>query len=296
MLQELINSGKIKILNAENPTYTLTSGISFYNTEYKIMKNQTEILDCFHSKLNGNTELIYLTDNLVPLSTVLAQMNPDSFLLAATRICETIRTIDENGFLNWQFIDLNKDRIFFNMTDKTIHLVYLPITGVSMSPGLMDTEVMSFIESLIDDTRNPDAPELATLRKKTQSGNLTDLIASINGLIKKDRTANLENPVNTRLVLTNKANAHRIVINKPKFLLGKKPTAVDGVISYSRFVGRVHCQITNNGGAYYVYDFDSTNGTYVNGVQVTSAKGVRLKNGDSLKLADVTFIVEFEEA
>ena len=54
-------------------------------------------------------------------------------------------------------------------------------------------------------------------------------------------------------------------------------------------VSRLHCQLAATGDALHVKDLDSTNGTFVNGKRVKSA---RLNDGDRLSVGKLELVVK----
>lgn len=298
-MNTLIQTGDIELLNmgdSGNPVYLLGENGRFYNTEYKIMDGQPSLLSCYRGTLNGQTELVYLTEGLVPLNAALPEMEENILLEISVNICKAIKAITSNGFLNWQHIDLSKERIFIQPADKSVYMVYFPVEGIYIAPGYLEKDISEFVSSLTKDSKRPDSEKMAALRNYAASFKGT--IDEFSGYLEKLRRSKIDlfrNEASGKLVLYDDQNDCRIVVDKPRFSIGKKVAAVDGVISYSKFVGRVHCQIVNKDGSYYVYDLDSKNGTFVNGKAVAPEEGLLLKDGDQLKLANVRFTVSFEE-
>lgn len=64
--------------------------------------------------------------------------------------------------------------------------------------------------------------------------------------------------------------------------LGRSRGADFSVPSF--MLSRLHCRVSADGDALEVEDLQSTNGTYVNGERVSTA---RLQNGDKLRVGDV---------
>ena len=65
---------------------------------------------------------------------------------------------------------------------------------------------------------------------------------------------------------------------------------VDYLIRNNGSIGRVHCNVyINNDGHLMIHDFDSLNGTFVNGKKINSSNDVRLVEGDVFVLADEEF-------
>ena len=58
-------------------------------------------------------------------------------------------------------------------------------------------------------------------------------------------------------------------------------------------VSRQHAVITYEDGALYVEDLDSTNGTRINGFQLTPARIYRLRDGDELEFGRLRLVLRF---
>lgn len=75
-------------------------------------------------------------------------------------------------------------------------------------------------------------------------------------------------------------------------LIGRSVKKVDYLIRNNGSIGRVHCNVyINNDGHLMIHDFDSLNGTFVNGKKINSSNDVRLVEGDVFVLADEEFRV-----
>lgn len=73
-------------------------------------------------------------------------------------------------------------------------------------------------------------------------------------------------------------------------LIGRSVKKVDYLIRNNGSIGRVHCNVyINNDGHLMIHDFDSLNGTFVNGKKINSSSDVRLVEGDVFVLADEEF-------
>ena len=87
-------------------------------------------------------------------------------------------------------------------------------------------------------------------------------------------------------------NNERILINKPRYRLGKEKSYVDYFIGDNAAVSRSHADIVTNGEEYSIIDMNSTNHTYINN-QIQSGVEVKLNDGDKVKLGNEEF--EFKE-
>lgn len=73
-------------------------------------------------------------------------------------------------------------------------------------------------------------------------------------------------------------------------LIGRSVKKVDYLIRNNGSIGRVHCNVyINNDGHLMIHDFDSLNGTFVNGKKINSSNDVRLSEGDIFVLSDEEF-------
>jgi pSer/pThr/pTyr-binding forkhead associated (FHA) protein len=61
----------------------------------------------------------------------------------------------------------------------------------------------------------------------------------------------------------------KIFINKPSFVIGRIKSQSD-YVSSNNAVGKIHAEIINKDGAYYMKDLNSRNGTFINGERIVS--------------------------
>ncbi len=82
----------------------------------------------------------------------------------------------------------------------------------------------------------------------------------------------------------------RVILNKPRFLIGRLKGQVDFVVSNTK-VGKIHAEFLVENGVVYVKDFNSKNGTYINGngERIQSNIPYPLKDKDRVSLANSEF-------
>jgi len=94
------------------------------------------------------------------------------------------------------------------------------------------------------------------------------------------------------VVLTPGANQGKVLeIKLPQFLIGRDPQC--HLRPVSPMISKRHCALIQREGKAFVRDFDSTNGTFVNNVQVKGE--IELHDGDQLKLGPLLFKVVLEK-
>lgn len=80
-------------------------------------------------------------------------------------------------------------------------------------------------------------------------------------------------------------------IQDESFLIGKKRESVDGCLP-APTVSRIHARITFDGEFYYLEDLNSTNGTWVNQIQLNPYEPFLLENGMRIIFASVEYKVQ----
>lgn len=89
--------------------------------------------------------------------------------------------------------------------------------------------------------------------------------------------------------LIRQKNNERIVIDKPRFRIGKERSYVDYFIGDNSAISRSHADIIIRNGEYFIVDMNSTNHTYVDDVMINSGTEVRLQSGSKITLANEKF-------
>ena len=86
-----------------------------------------------------------------------------------------------------------------------------------------------------------------------------------------------------------KSTGEIINITKPEFIIGKSKTKADYAIDNNSAISREHCIVIQRDGVNYIKDNNSTNHTYVNGVELQPGKEVLLKHKTEVRLGDEEF-------
>lgn len=78
-------------------------------------------------------------------------------------------------------------------------------------------------------------------------------------------------------------------------VIGRQPQSANVVLNHPQ-ISRAHVRISLRGQEVLVEDLDSTNGTSVNGVRLSSGEASPIRTGDDLSLGTITFKVRFLNA
>lgn len=84
----------------------------------------------------------------------------------------------------------------------------------------------------------------------------------------------------------------KIYINKSSFKIGRLPEFVD-YVSDNKAVGKMHAEIRKINSEYYIMDLNSKNGTYINDKKLESNELYKIKENDSIKLANSSYVFRF---
>ena len=86
-----------------------------------------------------------------------------------------------------------------------------------------------------------------------------------------------------------KSTGEVINITKPEIEIGKSKTKADYTIENNSAISREHCTVIQRDGVNYIKDNNSTNHTYVNGVELQPGKETLLKHKTEVRMGDEEF-------
>lgn len=285
-----------------NFAYVVSDNSIFLSTEYKVLQSQTSIfVKCMKMLYNGKIQIYYLTSAYKPLSSILPNLDVESFLTITANLLADIIEVKNNGFLSCQKIDISFEHIYVDPSTYKVSLVYLPMNqGMFDDFSIFESELRTSLVKLISGLSSLSSPKTVQLSSDLSNGALS-LEELYNRL--KGGTANIK-PVpptepehypgsqfagGMHIVSLNAPARIEIIVTKDEFILGKKVGQVDGVISFNDKISRVHCKINWNGSYYTITDLHSANGTYVNHVRLQPEMPQPIKNGDVIRLANSDF-------
>lgn len=299
-----------------NFAYVLADAGLFQTTDYKVLHSQTEsgFVRCTKMLFNGKIQLYYMPDSMMkPLSAVLPTLNPETFLTVVSNLLQGVLETKNNGFLSCTNVELSFDKIFVDVSNLKVYLVYLPVSEHLVSDDILfesqlRAELMRTIRTM---------PALAGPKTTALAGNLMDGTLSVEELCARMKTpvaakgwkkpehqAEVDTtpeepeipeppkkPKVVRLVAMNAPKRVEFTVNKSHYLIGKTGAIVHAEIDFNRMISRTHCCVDKDGDEYVVMDLGSTNGTFLNGDKLQPNHPKKLKDGDMLRLANSIFQV-----
>ena len=300
-MNRLLENGQLRELACGlNFAYILKDNSMFLPTEYKVLQNQNNggFVKCMKMQYNGHVQLYYMINSLKPLSNMLPYMDPDSFLVVLTNLFADIIEIRGNGFLSCRNVELAFDKIFVDPNTLKVSLVYLPL-GAHLFDDFAsyENQLRSNLVKLINGISTLCSAKTMRLAADLANGmlSLNDLHSRIQNMVvsgggKGNEYADF--PTQTLSVVSlDPTNRVEIVVNKDSFVIGKNASAVDGVISFSNVISRIHCRIDRDGQQYTLTDLLSANGTFLNKLRLQPNQPHPIKDGDIIKLANSEFRV-----
>lgn len=82
-----------------------------------------------------------------------------------------------------------------------------------------------------------------------------------------------------------------IIISDVPCLIGKLERKVDFVI-LDPMISRIHAKISMDNNEYFIEDYNSTNGTYLNEQRLEAFEKAKMKDGDRVRFAGITFLFQ----
>lgn len=92
-----------------------------------------------------------------------------------------------------------------------------------------------------------------------------------------------------QVYLIRRTTNERIGLDKPVFIIGKDPRKADYCISDNSAVSRYHAAVIQKNALFYIIDYNSKNGTYINSKKILPHQEYSIKHGDQIRFANEEF-------
>lgn len=164
----------------------------------------------------------------------------------------------------------------------------LPNTALSSHPQMPNQSINTNIATSVNDTNLFSNARPVT--KNEDFGNTTVLFAPG---VSNGETSLLSSyaasPIRPKPYLVRTKNGEKVLIDKPRFRIGKEKSYVDYFIADNTAISRSHADIITKDGSYYIVDLNSTNRTFVNERELKNNEEIQIKSGNRIKLANEEF-------
>ncbi len=289
--------------------YTFEENDSVFMLGMKYI-NKSEIDDIVPAvevKHNNSTRFLYGTEDFKLLEHEIESITNSELAIALKKFIDSMFKISSTDYINITSMDICYERLLYDIRSKCIKIILLPVNyecdfhdGSSWSNSFRRSLLMildhifkelpdqyrEVYYSVMDDTKSD--YDVLLYMKNYEFGikQVVDISANAAGY----------NGSEQKMILEHSSSLGNLIfrITKSEFVLGKADNAVDGVITISSMISRIHCKIYKEGNTYMVEDMQSTNGTCINGYALNAGERYYLNNGDRLSLADIDFNVIIE--
>ena len=282
-LLESINQSKFKPIEINK---TLTIGRSNDND---IVVNKSTI-SSYHAKLHYDNGRIYIEDLNSTNGTYL-----DGIKIKANELYQIYngQTLEVGGVLFKTIEEENKKDFVNSNTNNRSKNEYI-IGRDPNSDLFIDEATVSSHHLKVYKENNQWFIEDLNSTNGTYLGSFDNYIKKAK--LEPNKTLYLSTyKINTNEILDlveNRAKPKEQTLNKETTLIGRSPKADINIDNVN--VSWEHAEILEEGDRYFIYDLNSTNGTFVNGVEVPK-DGLEIKPGDRISLGIYTFIFKEDE-
>lgn len=304
----LLEQGQLTDMNCgANYTCILNDNSLFLPTEYKVLQSQNNscFVKCMKMQYNGKIQFFYLTAGYQSFDGLLHMLTPDSFLTIVSNLLADIIDVKNNGFLSCLNIDISFEHIFVDASNYQVRLIYVPSGKKIFSDNSMfENELRTGLVKLISKNESLSSSKTFRLMQDLSNGMmpLEDLYKRIKGNhnvrpVSSPAVDGIASPAprinsSCRIVSVGTPSPVVVDVTKDEFVIGKKVGSVDGVISFSKVISRVHCKIIREKSNYFIMDMHSANGTYVNNMRLQPDVMFQIRNDDIVRLANCEFKVQ----
>jgi len=294
------------IVAEEAVAYVLTEGDRIDRIKFKVMQGEKNgsLIKCREMVYNGKQELLYLPEHCKPISYYAGKFGSLTWSGILERFAAAISAVKKTGFISMCDLEPWLDRVYVDSVNGNVYLVCIPLEtsflqderdflyrvgeqlkGYTIGYQLYTGEKGAF---LIENLCSGFFPEsLCSDAPPSVSGQ-----AQRNIINRQEELPTFCDMKTVCLCYPPMSDTVAFSINQRRFILGKKEGSADGIVTCSKRISRMHCELVRKDGKLFVKDLQSTNGTFINGMKLLPEMEAELCNGDTLQLADVQFTVK----
>lgn len=268
---------------------TLNSPEYFSANGYSALVNSVRMgfVPCEQMMVAGKVKLIYNTASFSSLFEMLPYMTPDMFERVSANLINKLSLFRNNMYLRCENAFLSTDKIFVNKNTMDVYLIYLPLESNDPTDymPMFESKLREKLASLVDKYPNLKRPS-APVQPAAPVQHAAPIQSNVS--VPTSRAGG------TSFVFRSNCVSPDLRITSDEFVIGKSQSRVDGVISGSNLVSRVHCKAILKDGACYIMDLNSLNGTCLNGRRINPGEMYKLVEGTRISIADMDFIFAVE--
>lgn len=294
----------------------------FAVTERVLRKQKQEcIMRGIPVSTNGNARIMYNVSDYKELMKALSKMNEKDLFHVLQELLDLISMFEHNDFLQKETIDISIYNLYYDSENKTLKCAVLPVNrdldyhdNQNWQSKFRQTIATILKVCLKGSPRGYQDLYNELFDGKKSDMEIVDYLKTCNyqwyglgnsvtsnaqqAITQKDKDitfvkAEVKEEEKPLMILTciSHAGQNPIQVTCSDFTLGSKNGTAMGKVVVGA-TSRNHCQIIQTSTVMAVKDLKSTNGTYINGFRLNPDTAYTIKDGDTLKLADVEFKVK----
>ena len=283
--------------------YVLSDNSLFLPTDYKVLLSQENgcFVKCMKMLFNGKVMFYYNPGNAKTLESLFKQTEIGNLRRIIAGLLMSVIEVKNNGFLTCQNVDASFDKIFVDQSGNKVLLVYMPVAQKNFQDYFeFENALRSGLIKRISEYENLSGDQADKLNELLSDAKLSieEICHVLGGEKNMTGSSNTKNNLGKKeaktlkLVAVDRPDGAEIIVNSERFVIGKNPHMVDGVISFNKAISRKHCMIVLEEDSYSIIDLESSNYTYVNKKRLAPNVPCQLKDGDIVRLADSNFQVQ----
>lgn len=273
--------------------FTLRDPSVLYEAGFRALEEQAGrvFVPCQKTLSEGQLRLVYDISGCRALAELLPGWTPPAFRAFTRALLGRLNMLRGMGFARGGHVYSAPDHIFVEPATLAPRLLYLPLVGGAETDFLspLEKKLKELIIRIANTQPNVVDKETIEMLKAMHAGGMGAPVeptgAPVENESSSDGTADC-----AALIGEDPAFPLKLRITKDDYMIGRSREQADGVVLLSIRISRLHCRILRRGGAYYVVDMQSANGTFLNGARLTPHQETPLSSGDKITLADVPLV------
>ena len=314
-MNRFMEQGILKEVKAKGTiSYILEESTMLSATGYNILKSQgfKKFIRCEKCLYNGKVKLVFLPEDNVPLRSIIGELDVKTTIAVMEKLLRAIIETKNNGFLSYQNIELDLDKIFIDQSLQDIKLVYLAINSLDENKARLEADCRTLLlemlpapwssEQMINEFRLQVADKkvsLETLLRLLEEYAKNTVFTSESIVTQPIVTSPIVNSPRSmprmKIYLKDYPDRELFAVTKTEFIMGKSQRFADGIISFNEAISRKHCKIVWDMQQFVIIDLESSNHTYLNGQKLAAGRPYAVNDGDMVRMANSDFLIRIEE-
>lgn len=281
------------VITFNAPEYYSASG-------YSALVNSVQygFVPCTQKMADGKVKLIYNISSLTSLYDILPYMMPEVFGKISENLINKLAFLRSNRFIRCENVFLSTDKIFIDANTMNVYLIYLPLESNDTTDymPMFEKKLREKLEGFVEkypNLKRPAAP-VAPATPVMPVAPATPAVPPVHNNIEPVATVPTNRIGGANYVLKSHCSSADLKITSDEFVIGKSQSRVDGVVTGSNLVSRVHCKTILKDGGCFIMDLNSLNGTCLNGRRINPGEMYKLTDGMRVSMADMDFVFTVE--